>query len=396
MKVKKLVVDSSALIQNIKIEEYGDEIYTIREVVSEVRDKATRVRLQTVPYQFIFREPTQECYKIVKEASLKIGDYNNLSVVDLRILALTVQMAKEAGMEPRPLDDVSEPAVTTGGTAGQSEEKTLPGWGGTWDSESSDSEEEDDPQPTPDADATVQDPSESDTESSDEDEGWITPGNIKQIRNLNLTEEQIQEDETGELAAACATCDFSMQNVLLKLGIPVIARDGMRVREVRSWALRCASCTTIDHDMSKVFCRSCGHRNLKRVPYTVNAATGKKEYFLSKKKNPKCLNLRGTVYNVKAPKGGKHCTDVIVCEGQRVHYDKLSKKAMKRQNMLNGEIADADNPFSMHDVSSRGFHKGNHRSKRYGVAGDEMTAQQLRTGAGFGNNKKHNKGRKRR
>jgi len=394
MRVKKLVVDSSALIQNIKIEEYGEEIYTINEVVSEVRDKATRQRLQTIPYQFQFREPKAECYSLVKAASLKIGDYNNLSVVDLRLLALAVQMAQEAGMEIKPVDEISDSKVTRGGSTGPNNaEPALPGWGKWDDSSESNSEEE---QIAPTVDQTADAAEVATTEESDsDDEGWITPANIKKIKNINLSPQEIQENETGELTAACATCDFSMQNVLLKLGIPVIARDGMRVRQVRSWALRCASCGTIDHDMSKVFCRSCGHRNLKRVPFTVDA-NGEKQYFLSKAKQPKCMNLRGTVYSVKAPKGGKHCTDAFVCEGQRIQYDRLSKKAMKRQNLLAGEVADADNPFSMHDVSSRGFHKGNYRSKKGAVATSDFTAQQLRMGAGFGNNKKQNKGRNRR
>jgi len=59
-------------------------------------------------------------------------------------------------------------------------------------------------------------------------------------------------------------------------------------------------------------------------------------------------------------------------------------------------LDDADNPFMMHDVSSRGFHLGNFRSKKYAIAGNEMTAQQLRMGAHLGNNKKSNKGKNRR
>ena len=117
--------------------------------------------------------------------------------------------------------------------------------------------------------------------------------------------------------------------------------------------------------MSLIFCKSCGHRNLKRVPFTVDAETGEKKYFLSQKKQLKCLNLRGTIFSAPAPKGGKHCKDLILSDGVRINYDRLSKKAMKRQNMLAGELDDADNPFLMHDVSSRGFHKGNFRNKRY-------------------------------
>ena len=120
MKVKKLVIDTSALIQNVPLQNFTDEVYTIQEVVTEVRDKATRNRLRTVPYKFIFREPSAECYTLVKNASIKCGDYNNLSVVDLKVLALAVQMAKEAGMTVREdLDEVKEAKVITGAEEGE-------------------------------------------------------------------------------------------------------------------------------------------------------------------------------------------------------------------------------------------------------------------------------------
>ncbi len=34
----------------------GEEIVTLREVVSEIRDKATRQRLQVLPYELTFKE----------------------------------------------------------------------------------------------------------------------------------------------------------------------------------------------------------------------------------------------------------------------------------------------------------------------------------------------------
>jgi len=471
MKVKKLVIDTSALIQNVPLENFSDEVFTIKEVVTEVRDKATRNRLRTVPYKFNFREPSTECYTIVKEASLKIGDYNNLSVVDLKILALAVQMAKEAGMEIKEIENVKKAKVITGAEKnedGSENKEVMPGWGeiekeeenvdasGDTESETinltelisdlekldqhlsdksyiegfdasladlavfinikseiedkfinvkrwynhieSLKEELEEQRENLKSQASEEQISDESSDEQDDDEGWITPGNIKEAKRQggNIGNSTYDDPEDTELAAACATGDFSMQNVLLKLGIPVISRDGMRVKQVRSWALRCATCGAISHDMSLIFCKSCGHRNLKRVPFTVDAETGEKKYFLSQKKQLKCLNLRGTIFSAPAPKGGKHCKDLILSDGVRINYDRLSKKAMKRQNMLAGELDDADNPFLMHDVSSRGFHKGNFRNKRYAVPGAEMTAQQLRMGAHLGNNKKHNKGKNRR
>lgn len=41
-------------------QDYGRNIYTLRDVVDEIRDKATRRSLAFLPYQLIFREPRPE------------------------------------------------------------------------------------------------------------------------------------------------------------------------------------------------------------------------------------------------------------------------------------------------------------------------------------------------
>ena len=38
-------------------------MYTIPEVVKEIRDKATKQRLQVLPYELIFREPSAEAIR---------------------------------------------------------------------------------------------------------------------------------------------------------------------------------------------------------------------------------------------------------------------------------------------------------------------------------------------
>ena len=41
----------------------GENIYTIQDVVREIRDKATRARLQVLPYDLNFRNPSPESVK---------------------------------------------------------------------------------------------------------------------------------------------------------------------------------------------------------------------------------------------------------------------------------------------------------------------------------------------
>ena len=112
-RVKYLVVDSNAFINTVPLQDYSDNIVTVKDVVSEIRDSATRSRLQVLPYELIFREPSQSsikhskirtyyryCYcSTVTEFSKKTGDYNSLSATDIRLIALAYQLECEEGIE---------------------------------------------------------------------------------------------------------------------------------------------------------------------------------------------------------------------------------------------------------------------------------------------------------
>ncbi len=59
-KVGTLVVDSGALIKGAPIRDWSQNVVTVKEILTEVRDLNTRRRLQVLPYDISFREPSQE------------------------------------------------------------------------------------------------------------------------------------------------------------------------------------------------------------------------------------------------------------------------------------------------------------------------------------------------
>ena len=61
--VECLVVDSGAFIKAAPLERWSGKVFTVREVVEEIRDANTRRRLQVLPYELVFREPTQEAIR---------------------------------------------------------------------------------------------------------------------------------------------------------------------------------------------------------------------------------------------------------------------------------------------------------------------------------------------
>lgn len=111
-----LVVDSGGFIKNADLRSMADkEVVTLRDVVTEIRDKATKQRLQTLPYDLIMKEPDSEDLthgklplKEMKKAHVfisnhptvtnfakKTGDYPSLSATDLKVIALAFGLEKQ-------------------------------------------------------------------------------------------------------------------------------------------------------------------------------------------------------------------------------------------------------------------------------------------------------------
>ena len=66
MSLKALVIDSGALIKGgggSEFERSARKVYTVQEVVAEIKDAVTRQRLQVLPYELEVREPSHEAIK---------------------------------------------------------------------------------------------------------------------------------------------------------------------------------------------------------------------------------------------------------------------------------------------------------------------------------------------
>merc|ERR1712168_362700 len=96
-KLTCLVADSAAFLRNVDLQNLSQRIFTIKEVVGEIRDSATKQRLAVLPYDLNFRTPSAESIQFVTEFSKKTGDYKALSAVDIRVIALSYQLEKEFG-----------------------------------------------------------------------------------------------------------------------------------------------------------------------------------------------------------------------------------------------------------------------------------------------------------
>lgn len=70
-----LVVDAAGFLRNCPLQSLGSEVVTLREVVSEIKDKATKQRLQVLPYELKFKDADTECIKKGEREENEIRDF---------------------------------------------------------------------------------------------------------------------------------------------------------------------------------------------------------------------------------------------------------------------------------------------------------------------------------
>lgn len=104
---KALILDTTAFIAGFTAFNLHDEFYSVPDVQKELtRSSMAKVRLNTAirAGKLKLREPTLHAMKKAEEASKEIGDLLSLSKVDMKILALAIQL-REEGYAPTIITD---------------------------------------------------------------------------------------------------------------------------------------------------------------------------------------------------------------------------------------------------------------------------------------------------
>ncbi|KAI1285530.1 RNA-binding protein NOB1 [Halotydeus destructor] len=369
-KVEHLVVDAGAFIRGAVLQDIANNVYTIQEVVNEIKDKATLERLQCLPYELNLKEPPPEDIREVVEFSKKTGDYRALSAVDIKLLGLahylerihvgTEHLRKEpsrgivSGDKPElnapPLVGFYKPkhekAVVGDSIEAVKEDESV--------SEADGATEKDDDNSEKNNDVSGM----NDEASSDEgdDEGWITAGNIGQMKKA-FTAMGLEDKEAPKPKVGLITTDFAIQNVVLQIGLKLVSFDGGSIiRQTRQFVLRCFACYKITNELGRKFCPACGNLGtLKRVSVTVNEA-GEKVIHINFKRP---ISIRGTKYSLPTPRGGKHANNLVLVEDQRIPQHNATKFAMEeKRNVARAVVSDPNyvmraSPFAINDVYSR-------------------------------------------
>ncbi|CAH0725094.1 unnamed protein product, partial [Brenthis ino] len=94
-KIKHLVVDTTAFIRAANLQDIGECVYTVQEVIDEITNDRQRRKLVVLPYDLKVKDIFTENVKFITDFSKKTGDYISLSATDIKVMALTYQLEKE-------------------------------------------------------------------------------------------------------------------------------------------------------------------------------------------------------------------------------------------------------------------------------------------------------------
>ncbi|KAI0856232.1 Nin one binding Zn-ribbon like-domain-containing protein [Xylaria cubensis] len=402
--IHALILDAGPLIKNdppvSTLLAQADELYTLPSVVSEIRDAATRSRVETTLLPFLkLRSPRPTSIKFVTDFARRTGDLEVLSKPDIHLMALAYELECELnggdwrlrktpgqkgvnGKSPAQIEkDKANAAnsteeVSTEGTEGaeesqQAEEnitEETPSSEPTIAAESSTKETQPtieqetitqtldslslEQSATPTVDFATETTTTEDTttqeaeEEDDDDDGWITPSNLKKHQ---VKDQLAQPEQPAQrvLKVALLTSDYAMQNVLLRINLNLVSSGLARIMRVKTWVLRCHGCFQITRDTAKQFCPRCGQATLTRVSCATDAAGNFTVYL---KKNFQ-WNNRGNVYSVpkpvhgsangkaRGPGGGKNGwgRELIFAEDQKEYERKATEQQRARQRDLMDE-----------------------------------------------------------
>ncbi|KAI8569481.1 hypothetical protein RHMOL_Rhmol02G0282400 [Rhododendron molle] len=144
----------------------------------------------------------------------------------------------------------------------------------------------------------------------------------------------------SESSVACITSDFAMQNVLLQMGLRLLAPGGMQIRQLHRWILKCHACFKVTTEVGRIFCPSCGNGGtLRKVAVTV----GENGIVLAARR-PR-ISLRGTQFSLPLPKGGRDA----ITKNPILREDQLPQKFLypktKKKNKQGDDLFSSDDIF---------------------------------------------------
>ncbi|XP_057978343.1 RNA-binding NOB1-like protein [Malania oleifera] len=148
----------------------------------------------------------------------------------------------------------------------------------------------------------------------------------------------------SDSSVACITSDFAMQNVILQMGLRLLAPGGLQIHQLHRWILKCHACYKVTAETRRIFCPACGNGGtLRKVAVTV----GENGVVLSARR-PR-ITLRGTKFSLPLPQGGRDAiTKNPVLREDQLPSKFLHPRTKKKANKQEDDFSTLDDIFSHH------------------------------------------------
>ena len=328
-----MILDTSFFIKLTSLNLEKNKYFTTQYIVNEIRDVKARDFYQLNKNFIQIKNPTKESIKQVSKFAKESNDLTYLSIADLSVMALAYETIKNMGkldkLNKKPLNYKIIP-----------QEKLM-------------EEIQKKKNETKKINEKKIENKIMNIDEDDDEEGWITPENLytkldemngiheiksknikkkedEKIENINTNKEMnIDENNNNEenkinddINVYVNTADFTLQNVCMKMGIPILGVDGLRIRNIKNYILKCTVCYKFIFEIDKKFCPYCGYPYLMKIGYNI-FANGEIR-INDRKPEPR---KRGQIFDLPAPTTKKNGTVYILTE------DQIPKKGFNKRNV---------------------------------------------------------------
>jgi RNA-binding protein NOB1 len=301
------IVDTAFFIK-LKSIDTNYTYYTTNFVIDEIKDIKAREHYQLNKEFIIVKTPKIESMKIITSFTKKSNDLVNLSIPDLSIIALAYEVNSNElnNIDLMRLEPIEYKIEKKEYKSKKNHEKKYDEEGFEIVQKNKIEEDEDNNM-------------DFETVWGQDDSEWINSNNLENKLSKFKSYEQTSTKKTE--GTFVVSDDFTIQNVCLKMRINIISVNGMIVKGVKNYLLKCYSCNQFNYDTSILFCKNCGYNTLMKIGYTINE---KGEGIIYDKDADK--RSRGVQFDLPKPTIGKKATVYVLAEDQLPNYVNNSKK----------------------------------------------------------------------
>jgi RNA-binding protein NOB1 len=327
-----MILDTSFFIKLTPLDLNKNKYLTTQYIVNEIRDKKARDFYELNKNFIEIKNPLKGSMKKVSKFAEESNDLVYLSIADLSVMALAYETIKNVGkldkLNKKPL---SHNIVTIDKLKKEANKK--------------DNKKEKIENENKINENKINDKNFNDFDD-DDDDGWITPENLytkldemkgihesKSDKNkieINAEENNNEEDKSqkkedksdGIENVFVNTADFTLQNACMKMGIPIMGVDGLRIKNIKNYILKCTVCNKFIFEIDRKFCDFCGYPYLMKIGYNI-FANGEIR-INDKEPEPR---KRGQVFDLPTPSTKKNGTVYILSE------DQIPKKGFDKRDI---------------------------------------------------------------